>query len=189
MTFSDGRKCEFSAVEVLDDRTLLGSVRREFTPTMPAGLDPKECKWEGGPAVVVDTVHFAAHEWSSISVPPRSVLCAVVRNATPPARVVSLHVVESSVGHDTDVPGLIGAWLAERDQSFQGYYGSIQDKRYERAGVVPEERERALAAGYLFSGSGRDEVRKVKFSLQSPEPVANSFDLGLGHQLGGGLLK
>lgn len=168
VTFSDGRTREFTAVEVLDNQTLVASVRREITPTPPAGVDPAQCKWEGAPAVVVDMEHFAAHEWRSISQPPKSVLCAVVRDAKNSSKVLSLHVVESSVGHDTDVPDLMRAWLVDRDHNFHAYYGNIRDERFERTGLVPAGREKALAAGYLIKGVGRDEVRKVKFSLETP---------------------
>ncbi|ORV15011.1 hypothetical protein AWB96_10850 [Mycobacteroides chelonae] len=168
MTFSDGSKREFTAVVVLDNQTLVASVRREITPTAPEGVDLAHCKWEGAPAVVVDVEHFAAHEWRSISEPPKSILCAVVRDAKNSSKVLSLHVVESNVGYDTDVPGLMRAWLVDRDHNFHAYYGSIRDERFERTGLVPAERKKALSAGYLIKGVGRDEVRKVKFSLEIP---------------------
>ena len=129
----------------------------------------ENARWNGGPAEVVDTVHFAAHEWRSISQPAKEVLCAVVRDAKDRSVPASVYVVQNSVAHDDDVAGLVRGFLESHGgPNFEGYFGSLSDRNFLRPGVLPAERAKVLSATYLIGSASRGEARTVKFWLEAP---------------------
>lgn len=179
VTFSDGSEREFSCAVVHENQTLEASTRQVFTPSRPRGVD-EAARWNGGPAEVVDTVHFAAHEWRSISQPPKEVLCAVIRDAKNPSEAASVYVVRNSVAHDDDVAGLVRGFLESHGgTNFEGYFGNLRDRKFLRPGVLPAERAEVLSASYLIGSVSRDEARIVQFRLEKPPPPPEKVFVGV----------
>ncbi len=181
VTFSDGRKREFSKAEVLPNQTLEVTIRQEFTPSSAPGFDDvSDMKWLSGElCVVTDTVLYAPHEWREVAERPKRVLCAVLYDPSDERNPTKLVVVKNELGPDLVVPELIRSWLSQYAAKWGSYQATYPGRPTDKPGTVPRDEETALLATYMMvdTGGSRGPRASVRFWLAEPPQSISSFGI------------